>query len=366
MEITTIVLTGGPCAGKTSALPRVRAAFEALGYVVLTVPETATTLIQGGISPEKCGGLAFQRSRLRLQLETERAFDRAARSMGAEKALIVCDRGMLDSLSYLSRADFEALLAELGTDEIEQRDKYGAVFHMVSAARDAREAYTLATNAARGESPEAALALDQRLIAAWTGHNHLRFIPNFPDFEDKLARLIAEIAAFLGEPEPLEIERKYLIEYPDLARLEALPNCRMVEIEQAYLARADGVTDRARKRGSEGHYSYYHTEKRRITLLKRVEVETRVTRERYEALLAQADPTAQIIRKRRYCLSENDRYYEIDVFPEWSDKAFLELELRDESEPVVLPEHIRVIREVTEDPRYTNYALARSGMRPEG
>ena len=30
-----------------------------------------------------------------------------------------------------------------------------------------------------------------------------------------MKKLIAEIASFLGEPEPYEIERKYLIEYPD-------------------------------------------------------------------------------------------------------------------------------------------------------
>ena len=35
-------------------------------------------------------------------------------------------------------------------------------------------------------------------------------------FEDKMKKLVAEIASFLGEPEPYEIERKYLIEYPDI------------------------------------------------------------------------------------------------------------------------------------------------------
>ena len=80
---------------------------------------------------------------------------------------------------------------------------------------------TFAANAARRETPEQATALDDKLIAAWTGHPHLRVIDNSTNFEDKLKRLLREILPFLGEPEPLEIERKYLIEYPDMKWLAA-------------------------------------------------------------------------------------------------------------------------------------------------
>ena len=60
----------------------------------------------------------------------------------------------------------------------------------------------------------------------------------------------------------------------------------------------------------------------------------------------------------RYCLTENSRYYEIDIFPEWKKQAILELELRSEDEEVVFPEEVEVIREVTADRRYLNHALA--------
>ena len=60
----------------------------------------------------------------------------------------------------------------------------------------------------------------------------------------------------------------------------------------------------------------------------------------------------------RYCLTENSRYYEIDVFPEWKKQAILEVELRSENEEVVFPEEVQVIREVTSDRRYLNHALA--------
>ena len=45
MQITKIVITGGPCAGKSTAMSWIQNAFTELGYAVLFVPETATELI---------------------------------------------------------------------------------------------------------------------------------------------------------------------------------------------------------------------------------------------------------------------------------------------------------------------------------
>ena len=55
MEMTKIVITGGPCAGKTTAMSWIQSNFTKLGYTVLFVPETATELISGGIAPWTCG-----------------------------------------------------------------------------------------------------------------------------------------------------------------------------------------------------------------------------------------------------------------------------------------------------------------------
>lgn len=34
-----------------------------------------------------------------------------------------------------------------------------------------------------------------------------------------------------------------------------------------------------------------------------------------------ADPTRRPIRKDRYCLTDGNQYFEIDVYPFWTDKA---------------------------------------------
>ena len=54
MDITKIVITGGPCAGKTTAMNWISNAFRERGYDVLFVPETATELITGGVAPWTC------------------------------------------------------------------------------------------------------------------------------------------------------------------------------------------------------------------------------------------------------------------------------------------------------------------------
>lgn len=360
MEITKIVITGGPCAGKTTAMSWIQKHFSKLGYTVLFVPETATELITGGVAPWTCGTNAdYQKCQMELQLKKEELFVRAASTMPKEKLLIVCDRGALDNKAYMNDAEFASVLESLGCNEVTLRDDYDAVFHLVTAAKGAEQFYTTANNAARTESVAEAAALDDKLIAAWTGHPHLRIIDNATEFEDKLKRLMAEIYHFLGEPVPCEIERKFLIEYPDLEALEKLPNCQRVEIIQTYLAAPEGEENRVRQRGMDGNYIYTLTKKRRISDRKRIEIERRLSQDEYLRLLMDADPSYRPIRKTRYCLTHGSQYFEIDVFPFWKDKAILEIELADEEDAICFPTQLKVLREVTEDPAYNNAALAK-------
>jgi Uncharacterized protein conserved in bacteria len=360
MGITKIVLTGGPCGGKSTGLNRIRNAFTDRGYLVLMVSETASELIEGGVTFNNCASPEeFQRCLLTLQLAKEKAFERAAAGMDAEKILIVCDRGALDNKAYMSAEEFERLAACMGESEVTLRDGYDAVFHLVTAAKGAAEFYTLENNKARSETPEQAAAIDDRLIAAWTGHPHFRIIDNSTDFDEKINRLIREIAVFLGEPEPYEVERKFLIEYPDIELLEAMPNCRKVEIIQTYLRSSGDEEVRVRQRGYDGNYLYYETRKKKISGLKRLEFERRLTVREYLSRLMDADPERRQIRKDRYCLADGNQYFEIDVYPFWNDKAILEIELSDPEEEIRFPSMLKIIREVTDDDSYKNASLAR-------
>ena len=360
-QISKIVITGGPCAGKTTAMRWIQNAFTKLGYAVLFVDETATQLITGGAAPWlSASNRDFQWQLLQLQQVKEKAFTEIGKTMKNEKILIVCDRAAMDNCAYMTEQEFGWVIKQMNTSKIALRDQYDAVFHLVTAAKGAEKYYTLANNQARTESVEEAAALDDKLIAAWTGHPHFRIIDNSTGFEEKMMRLIKEITTFLGEPTPMEIERKYLISRPNLHLLEKLPNCELVHIVQTYLKSDDPSEERRiRQRGSNGSYVYFMTRKKKGDGIKRVEIENRLSQEEYIALLVEADPAYRPIHKERYCLSANGLYSEIDIYPEWKDKAIMEIELHSEDQEVVFPDEIDVIREVTDDPAYSNHELAR-------
>ena len=359
-SITKIVITGGPCGGKSTAMTWIESNLSKHGYKVLFIPETASELILGGVAPWTVNtNYDFQKALVSLQIQKERVFQMAADNMEDEKILIVADRGILDNKAYMTNEEFDSLCHELGGSEISFRDNYDAVFHLVTAAKGAEEFYTTVNNSARTETVEEAAALDDKLISVWTGHPHLRVIDNTTNFEEKMKRLIAEIASFLGEPEPYEIERKYLIEYPDIKWLESNPSCRRIEIIQTYLNSAAGEEVRVRQRGVNGNYIYFQTIKRKVSDVKRVEIERRLSQAEYLKLLMEADTTKRQIRKTRYCLTYENQYFEIDVYPFWDDRAIAEIELNDENAKIVFPKQIKVIREVTDDDSYKNASLAK-------
>lgn len=367
-KITTIVLTGGPCAGKTTAMSWIQNAFTERGYRVLFVPETATELITGGVSPSTCGSnLDYQCCQMILQAEKEKIFLDAASTMKDEKILIVCDRGLMDNKAYMTNAEYQIVLDRMHTDEVSIRDRYDAVFHLVSAANGAPEIYAKnkENNPARSESIDQAVELDNKLIQSWTGHPHLRVIDNSTSFEEKMKRLVSEISCFLGEPEPYEIERKFLIEHPDIALLEKQPNCQKVEIIQTYLRSDENEEIRIRQRGAQGSYIYFKTVKKYVTPTTRVELEERLSEKEYLKLLMEADTSMHQIRKTRYCLSENGQYFEIDLYPFWKDQAIVEIELLSEEQEIQLPGFLHVIKEVTDDDSYKNASLA-DGIEGDG
>ncbi len=357
-QIKKIVLTGGPCAGKTTAMNWIQNFFQKQGYKVLFIPETATSVMSSGITPnEMYSMLDFENSIFDIQLEMERVFEESARNMHHDKILIVCDRGLLDIKAYMSKRDFNYILKSKNLTIPSVMNRYDAVFHLVTAAKGAKEHYNF-DNKTRYETIDEAIKTDDSLMNSWVGHPHLRIIDNSTDFENKMKRLISEISGVLGEPEPYEIERKYLIDMPDISYLESLPNCEKVEIVQTYLISPNNEEVRVRQRGINGSYTYSKTRKINVNDIKRIEIETRLSSDEYISELANADTSCGQIRKTRYCLSYKNQYFEIDIYPFWNDKAICEIELLKEDQLVELPDFLKVREEITENKNYKNRNIA--------
>ena len=354
----SIVLTGGPCGGKSSALPFLKTELEKCGWRVLTVGETATDLMQSGVTPFGMTTPSdYQRLNTDYMLFKHNLFFKAADIMPNDKpTVVIFDRGINDCLAYAEWPLFEDALKKHNTSPIVARDRYGAVFHMTTAADGAEECYTLKNNSVRTETPEQAVALDRKTLSCWVGHPHLRVIGNHGDFEQKLDHLLAEVKAYLGIPTRKEIERKFLIEYPDFSNVDLHSK---VDITQLYLTMTDGSKSRIRKRGLGNDAVYIKTEKQKISDTERIETEDKLTKVEFDHLSQFADKSRQPINKTRHLVVWKEKYFEIDVFPFWQDKAVLEIELLSSDEPFEIPPFVKVIKEVTEDSRYTNASLAK-------
>lgn len=350
------VLTGGPCAGKTTALSVLEQVLTAKGYKVMIVPETATELITTGITPWELTQNVFQDMVLSRSFHKEEMVGRAAWRSGKD-VVIFYDRGIMDGKAYTEHEAFKAMLHEYGYTETEARDRYDAVFHLVTAADGAEESYTLANNKARTETPEQARIADLKTRNAWIGHPHLRVIDNSTPFKEKIDRLIKEVFSVMGLPVPVEIERKYLIKKPDIEMLEKTEGIVKTNILQTYLkTTTPGTERRVRQRGDGSSFSYFYTEKVTLSDLTRQETERKITVQEYLSLLLEGEKK---LRKDRYCFVHSNQYFELDVYPEWEDEAILEIELTEESQEVDLPDWISVIKEVTGDENYKNVNLAK-------
>lgn len=159
---------------------------------------------------------------------------------------------------------------------------------------------------------------------------------------------------------PVEIERKYLIEMPDLSALSGLPGCVVSSIEQTYLPDpAPGVTERIRRRRFPDRVEYTHTVKIRLSEVEAREEEETVDETVYRELYSRRDPALQTVKKTRYAFPVGKQIYEVDVYPFWERTAILETELPDASLHAAIPPCLTVIREVTGESAYTNRNLAR-------
>lgn len=157
-----------------------------------------------------------------------------------------------------------------------------------------------------------------------------------------------------------EIEHKYLIAYPDENLLLTQDDAKKIEISQTYLTKGDnGENRRVRSWKEEGRITYFYTEKKKLSDLKRIENEKEISADRYAELLRQKDPACHTIDKIRYCIPYRNHLLEIDIFSFWDKQAYLEIEVEDEIQEITLPPYVRVIREVTGEKGYSNHALSR-------
>lgn len=361
-QITKIVLTGGPCAGKTTALVKINEHFSQLGYKVFTIPEVPTMVTASGwnyLTDNKDFYKEGEKIILEIQLALEDKIMRLARTYN-EPCIVVCDRGAMDISAYISNELWNELTSTCGTSTQQLRgDHYDAVLHLVSAADGAEKYYTVANNAQRYEqADEAGLAiarsLDKKIVQAWTGHPCLRVINNGEDFDRKMQRVIKEISTVLGLPKPIENERKYIVEV-----VGELPECTESEITQTYLVAEPGCEVRIRKRVSNGMVTITHTTRRKVSDKEELVTERHVNNNLYETMLQQADPYRRTICKNRKSFIWQGQFFELDTYQApYENLAILETKGIACHEEMKLHPSIRIVEDITGNTNYYNFNMA--------
>lgn len=168
-RLPKIVLTGGPCSGKSTLM---REIIEKYGDRVHCVPEVATILIaQVGIRPDindEVHNARFQKILYRVQRSFEEAAELQAMKDG--KCAIILDRGTLDAVAYFDGADNgkrQALYTiATGLSVSNELKRYMAVLYLSPPSREVYEVEAR-NNTARSESYEQAFALARRTHDAW-------------------------------------------------------------------------------------------------------------------------------------------------------------------------------------------------------
>jgi len=221
MEVKKIVLTGGPCAGKTQILKFLKDELTKSGYYVIVVSETASEYIRNNVLPnnDRQHTLMFQDLILCTQYVKERSTEIYAEFIKKNNNVVILyDRALMDNRAYFSQEDYDNLLRKYGINEMEMIDKYDLVIDLVSTASLKPDSYEL--NDTRSESIEDASRIDKLTSLAWLLHRNLKVIKPTDELEEKANIVLNLILELLNNKQKnnmvvkeIDIEQSYLSEY---------------------------------------------------------------------------------------------------------------------------------------------------------
>lgn len=165
----------------------------------------------------------------------------------------------------------------------------------------------------------------------------------------------------------LESERKFLIKFPTswsaLAELfDGIVDVK--RISQTYLKAEPGEQAARVRKTIEGlsgdtETVYHYNQKKPVETGVHEETEREISQKKYEEYLKKANASKCSVEKTRFVFKWHDQVFELDLFKgHLKGLAILEIELDDIHDKVELPSFLPIIKEVTEDKRYTNFSLA--------
>jgi CYTH domain-containing protein len=396
-RVYRLVLTGGPCGGKTTGQARLCTFFESIGWKVYRVPATSTVLAGAGVKSDisKLSDdilVQFYGNLLKMVMQIEQTYFDLA-STCVENCLVVCDGGTMDLRANLTDEQWLRVMSDAGWNDVELRDsRYNQTVHMVSVAN--------ATNGRRRHfsshtsmDMETARQRDLMVSQAWVGHPYYDVIDNSTDFDRKLMRMIAAVCdrldIHIGDRLATDsYKRKFLIrKLPDIS---LFPQFQDFTVVHDYLVTPNSkMQARIRRRGQNANWTYTHTircpqvtaadntgrdsaaspvandnGKDPAVSCETPELKMQVSAREYELLLAQKDSSHHTVYKTRRCFLCDNQYFQMDIYEEPCPNRcrgliLLETYTSMKGDDFEVPGFLGVVKEVTGDPAYSMYNLSK-------
>jgi adenylate cyclase len=160
---------------------------------------------------------------------------------------------------------------------------------------------------------------------------------------------------------PHEIERKFLLAEPLSSVLDRVELIACVTVEQRYLQGTGDWTTRIRQTVRDGLIEHWITFKRKLNVMRCVEMETKVDATFYGSMSTQCGPA---LHKVRYMVLHEGHIWELDLFTDsvFDNLVVAEIELEHEGDDFVVPDWVG--KEVTCDPSYKNAKMVQRLTKP--
>ncbi|EGR32192.1 hypothetical protein IMG5_092590 [Ichthyophthirius multifiliis] len=374
-KIFKICITGGPCAGKTSCLVLVSEKLRDEGFNVFTVPETSTIIANGGgmiqmQTYDDQQSINFQKALMRSQVQLEDTFYGIAK-LSKQKAIILCDRGLMDGSAYLPLNLWNNMLKQMNIDEVQVRDRrYDCVIHLITAADGAVQYYNKNNNA-RHESPQEAICVDRKLQIAWLGHPYFKLVDNYSvkNFEEKLNKVVTIIRQAVGLPAQLkELHKKFLLDtefltpqFPeDLKVLKFFIEDNFIQHSLYLEGPEHKIYTKVRRRGWLSQYIYIWSQsefKNGVIVGKN---KRQLNFKEYLFYLQLTDKNRKPLLKQRFCFIWEGLSYVIDTYINIQEGfSTLKVKMQDENQMCLIPDFLNIKREVTDEKGYKSRFLSK-------
>ena len=159
MKTKKIVLTGGPCGGKTASINYLSEKLINQNYSVKIINETAASLLNLGYMPNvNISILDFQNLLFKIQFLNE---------YNAEKKsnILLCDRGLFDGKVYMDNKDFQKILELNKIEEEKLLSTYDGALYFRSISHEYPEEFS---KKRIYESPEVGKKRDEYSQMIWS------------------------------------------------------------------------------------------------------------------------------------------------------------------------------------------------------